>query len=706
MNASRTTYPMPTTLDWTDPLGGPSPRHAARAARRLAAFFLVILGGCGGGGSSSGSGSGQASPPDANSSGYVARVFPAQAGLVLTGHSAQGDALQQSTPTDDNGVANFGAAIAGSRLHATSKDTGWRVPHRRSARLLGDGQTPELTPLTTIFDQLVEAGLSEADAQNRIYDLLGATCTVTPQTLSATSMYGDHPLDAPAREWLLAALDAYVDSLGRLGLSPDTPGIDWPGLLGAHAALLTQFCSTARAVHSDGWLAAAADTLASRHGLTANDAARVLQLLRPQALALVLNRLADRIALLEHPSLGVTLEAQTPEWIGNPPAQVTQLIDAALTRSATSGGSMPTSMAGMALDRQGRIVQTVSAQTMWAKADSAPLRFVNSGSETRSVSITVNDAALDSMADLLFEILALPAEQADEPLQRRAWRYVVGRSAHSSPVTAGPFLHQAELYLRSVGRGLCDDVAHTLALIWLAMGYESRIVGLSGHVVSEVLYGGRWELYDADYRVYYLNRQGQVASVADIENDVPLMTSPLLRLIGTLEGAYGESLANIYASAHDNVVEGPLAYVSSAPSGPTFDLPAGASLDLRGAGAIAVPTIDSGIAFEAGSLELRLPPGFTGTVRLPYVLTDVTGEGRLAWIGRVEDVPPDGLAASIADRNKKWPYTGINSLDIRQVGPSGLTLTMMVNPSLATHGTLSAHLIGSSVDGIELRVVN
>jgi hypothetical protein len=697
MSAAHQKFVTPRT---EEPYDAPSARSEPHIARRLAATLLLLLAGCGGGSELAP----EASDSVANER-RTATVFPARTGLTLVEYSTQNGVLQQSTATDDGGLASFDAEIAGTRLLATTTDTGWRVPLRRSARLLGNGRTRELTPLTTIFDQLVETGLPETEARSRVYDLLASACAVTAQVLPTTAMYGDHPLDGSAREWLLAALDAYVDALGRLGLSSDTPDIDWPHLLGKHTALLAQLCDTARTVSSDVWQASARDMLADRHGLTADIANVTAQALWPQALALVLDRMADRIVWLEHPLLSATLQAQTPAWIVDPPGQVAHLIDAAVARSAKHGSVGAASMTGIALDRQGLIVQTLSGQITWANADSAPLRVVNHATKTRSVSIAINGAALDSMADLIFEALALPAEQADEPLQRRAWRYVVKASAHETPLTYGSFLHQAELYLRSVGRGFCDDVARTLSLLWQAMGYEARVWGLNGHVVPEVSVDGRWELYDPDNRTYYLNRQGQVASVADLEKDATLITSPLLRVPGAAEGDYVYLLGDLYTSTGDNSAEQPQANAPSSPFAPTIDLPPGAALEIHGAGAISVQTAEPGAvhSYKAAALKLQLPPEFTGTVQLPYVLADIAGDGLLVWAGERTIVPTQGLASSIAQHYRGRPSAGITSVDVEQVGPRGLTLTMMINPSFAALGaTLSARLAGPSIEGIEL----
>jgi hypothetical protein len=673
------------------------------AARRLVAMLILLMVGCGGSES-------QPAPELALGSDPAPRsavVFPARVGLALIDESADGVTLQQSGPTNDAGAASFASAVAGSRLAASEVAAGWRrLPVNRSARLRGDGETLELTPLTTAFDHIVAAGMPEAWAQTRLFELLAGACAVTPQVLPIVAMYGDHPLTGSVRDWLLPALDAYLDAIARLGMSPQTPGVDWPGLLDKHAVLLAQLCDAARTTYSDTWSGEAEKMLASRSGLTADAAKRALLALRPQALKLVLDRLADQIAAREHPLLGVTLQAETPEWVGDPPGQVAGLIDAAVAR-LTPGAATSADMTSMALDRQGQIVQTISAQTpTWADTDSPPVRFINHAAETRSVTLRINGAALDSMADLMFEVLALPAERADEPLQRRAWRYLVKSSAHAWPITGGSFQHQAELFLRSVGRGLCDDVAQALSFTWQAMGYETRVMGLSGHVVPEVLVDGRWELYDPDYRVHYLNQHGQVASVADLAGDATLITEPQQRSTDALAEAYDATLAAIYASTHDNVVEDWLAQVQ-APFGPTLDVPAGATVEVRGAGAISVPTTEPGIAVEAASLQLRLPAGYTGTLQLPYVLTDVTGDGRVVWLWQTAEVTPEGLAHAINDRYRGTPGVGVTQIEIERVGPGGLMLTMMVNPSLAPRGAmLQATLTGPTVAGIEVITAN
>lgn len=63
------------------------------------------------------------------------------------------------------------------------------------------------------------------------------------------------------------------------------------------------------------------------------------------------------------------------------------------------------------------------------------------------------------------------------------------------------------------GYGLCGDAAAALAFLWRKTGLPSRVWELSGHVVPEVFYYGKWHMYDPDHGKFYLNDRGEVADV-------------------------------------------------------------------------------------------------------------------------------------------------------------------------------------------------
>jgi len=54
-----------------------------------------------------------------------------------------------------------------------------------------------------------------------------------------------------------------------------------------------------------------------------------------------------------------------------------------------------------------------------------------------------------------------------------------------------------------LGGGFCSQHAILFNNILREQGIESRILGLKGHVVNEVLVGGKWKVYDADYDVVF-----------------------------------------------------------------------------------------------------------------------------------------------------------------------------------------------------------
>lgn len=63
------------------------------------------------------------------------------------------------------------------------------------------------------------------------------------------------------------------------------------------------------------------------------------------------------------------------------------------------------------------------------------------------------------------------------------------------------------------GGGFCSQHAIVFNNILREQGVELRILGLSGHVVNEVLIEGQWKVFDSDYNVHF------DASLAELEAD-------------------------------------------------------------------------------------------------------------------------------------------------------------------------------------------
>lgn len=106
-------------------------------------------------------------------------------------------------------------------------------------------------------------------------------------------------------------------------------------------------------------------------------------------------------------------------------------------------------------------------------------------------------------------------------LAEAAWQYVNGQLFAQMYALSAPFEGYYETRIpwrlfRGYGFGGCDQEAYPLAWLWHLSGFSSRVVTLPGHVVAEVYYDNAWHMYDSNHRVFYLNPDGTVASVAQI----------------------------------------------------------------------------------------------------------------------------------------------------------------------------------------------
>lgn len=237
---------------------------------------------------------------------------------------------------------------------------------------------------------------------------------------------------------------------------------------------------------------------------------------------------------------------------------------------------------------------------------------------------------LHELADLRAEVDALPSE-ADGSLATRIFRFVAGNFLHGFPLTWNfRWLLSPTLFFNSSGVALCGEAADLIYLLAGDRGLQARVWRLEGHVVAEVRSAGRWQMYDGDYGVYFLNRSGQIAGVEELEADPTLITDPVLRLPYTGPWSpYQSAYAELFSSSADN-------WVRQAPATPDpprrvrFVLPRGASLRLPGRQA--APPLDhfgTPQNQDYAQLTLRLPAGYLGEVENPLIVHTLRGSGEV-----------------------------------------------------------------------------
>ena len=86
------------------------------------------------------------------------------------------------------------------------------------------------------------------------------------------------------------------------------------------------------------------------------------------------------------------------------------------------------------------------------------------------------------------------------------WRFVCAHRVFGDPPTEGKEEHDALKFLGIYGYGFCDDTARAVATLADLSGLKGRVWALEGHLVAEVMAGGRWRMLDADQQAYFHKR--------------------------------------------------------------------------------------------------------------------------------------------------------------------------------------------------------
>jgi hypothetical protein len=639
------------------------------------------------------------------------RVFPPSAHVVLVELSDSGKHIQTATATDATGTFVFPRPLTGERVEALAQTTDLRLPALRSGRLLDARAVIEVTPLTTLYDHAVQAGGAPAVAAEAVARLVGSACGSDAAAAAAKGLSADSPLRNGTRDWLLPALAAYLDAFHGVGLSPQTPGLNWLAKLQDRSELLAQLCATSRQLFSDAWLASAQQTLAAASNPATAEDNGLLLVVRPHVAAEVLKLIATRIVVLEYPEFRPSVYATRMQWQGTELVLAAQLAAAeVLARTRMQSSSAALASPGethFSLDRSGAIVQAWSQRMRVVDGRAPRLRLENHGGDDLKLRMAINGWELSALDGLLDQVLALPALSPDEPLWRRAWRLVVLRTRWAEPFTGGLFWQQPDLFLRSIGQGQCDVLASVLHRIWQAMGFDARVFMLSGHLVPEIRIAGAWQMYDPTYGIYYFNRNGAVASVDDLAGDPQVITMPVSPTRPSDYVAYSQFIADWYSSREDNWVEPWYSQQNPQPLQDRFLIPRGGYLELIGEASYRLPARQEGVVVDVAPMRIWFPPGYSGPVDLPLILLDIAGVGRVSWADMTFDVTPVGMAPELLAyyNDGGGPATGLSRVHLESVGPQGLVITMAANPLLYRADEMFVAMTAADLTGLTAAAV-
>jgi len=269
----------------------------------------------------------------------------------------------------------------------------------------------------------------------------------------------------------------------------------------------------------------------------------------------------------------------------------------------------------------------------------AQLIIENTGPESALFSIKLNNRFFLSEKDMIEEIRRMPDEYENEPLEQKAWRYVIAHVNFSKPITPDNWQHAPMLMINSIGTGLCDDLSATLSLLWKALGFQSRVWTLEGHVVPEVLVNGKWHMYDPLYQVYYLNNANEIAGVEELSNHPELITQLHNKQLPPKPAAlpyalaHTKKIAGIYGSYSDNNVNN--WFDEKTQTDTLFRLPPGAVMKLPAGYEGTDNSVVMSLPPDHALLSVQIKPNSISQLHTPLVVWAIEGKGKVS-IGHKE----------------------------------------------------------------------
>ena len=304
----------------------------------------------------------------------------------------------------------------------------------------------------------------------------------------------------------------------------------------------------------------------------------------------------------------------------------------------------------------------------------------NTGEETVRFKLKLNGKLYYDEREILEAIRKMTPEYPDEPLRRKAWRFVRDNSTHATPLTRERWQHSPTVFINSVGVGNCDDKASVLSFIWTGFGHKSRVWGLGGHVVAEVFVDSHWEMYDPQYEVYYLTNDTVVAGVEELASNPLLITKAINKLKGgkslsAVALRYSGYTASKYTTLDNNSVSD---YYSEPITSEKllFDIPSHATFEFPALYEPILMDMHKQNTNGYANAKLTIPPHWTGDIKTPLAIHSIRGSGTLIFKNREYTIESEELQKEIIDR-----LSFIHKFELH-VGKEPVSIVYLINSRL------------------------
>jgi len=266
------------------------------------------------------------------------------------------------------------------------------------------------------------------------------------------------------------------------------------------------------------------------------------------------------------------------------------------------------------------------------------IRLTNNGSGTAVFKMKINNNLFYNNDDIINAVISMKPEFSDEPIERKAWRFVCDNIYYDESLTNQNWHYLPYVLVNSLGFGLCNDKAMVLSYIWHELGFGSRLCGLEGHVVAEVYINNKWEMYDPGKKVYYLNKKSKIANVKELSDNPCLITNPVSpvneeKSFRARALAYTKYTSKLYSSKKNNRIFN-CNFKNIDSYNLEFKIPANATFEFP---AVYEKTLISPRHRKIrnfANAKLTLPLKWKGSIEIPLVIHSIKGKGKVKIDGK------------------------------------------------------------------------
>jgi len=257
------------------------------------------------------------------------------------------------------------------------------------------------------------------------------------------------------------------------------------------------------------------------------------------------------------------------------------------------------------------------------------ISITNQSSSVSKFSFSLNDRFYSTMDDVEDAIIQRAGRDNDS-LFYYAWQFVCENTYYNMSLSKEDWFTSPLLYINSLGFGLCGKQAIVLSEIWKKLGYETRIWGLNGHIVPEVMYKNKWLMLDPGYKLYYLNTNKDIANIDELTHNKEFFNNAVCfnNVQSCLVLYDSVHISKYYTTKEDNQLIYDDITFAPVKKCEVF-LPPNSVFEFPGVFTDNALTMDSSTIPYYANAILKIPPTWEGNIKNTLVLADIKGNGRV-----------------------------------------------------------------------------